>query len=127
MSHDIGIDLGGSKIALGLVDPRDEFSARRRIDTASEAGFESVVERNAIEVDALKATLPCEQRVEAVGIGGSVALAGDLLLDAAGASLKKYSFKAVSARVQVAAIEMGEDAPIQGAAWLARNRLLGSS
>ena len=303
MSHVIGIDLGGSKIALGLVNPRDEISARRRIDSESEAGLQSVVERIAIEVDALKATLPPEQKVEAVGvgapgpvdhihgdlltlvnlpgisntpfrralrerlalpvaldhdakvaalgefhfgagrrresmiyivmgtgvgaaiiyqgqliygegnsagesghmtvdpkghpchcgsrgcletytsgpalakhyaaatgekvsgaevteralagdetarellgtagralgiaiaslamtlnieqfvIGGSVALAGDLLLDAARASLKQYSFKAVSARVQVAASEMGEDAPILGAGWMARQRL----
>lgn len=60
MSHIIGIDLGGSKIALGLVSPRDEIIARRRIDTESEAGLESVVERIAIEVDALRATLPPE-------------------------------------------------------------------
>lgn len=305
MSHIIGIDLGGSKIALGLVSPRDEISARRRIDTESEAGLESVVERIAIEVDALKATLPPEQKLEAVGIGapgpvdcvsgdlltlvnlpgisntpfrralqerlalpvaldhdakvaalgefhygagreresmiyivmgtgvgaaiiyqgqliygesnsagesghmtvdpkghpchcgsrgcletytsgpalakhyaaatgdkvsgaavteralagdetarallgkagcalgiaiaslamtlnielfvigGSVANAGDLLLEAARASLKQYAFKAVSARVKVAASEMGEDAPILGAAWLARDRLIG--
>lgn len=307
MSHVIGIDLGGSKIALGLVSPRDEIIARRRIDTASDAGLQSVVERIAIKVDALKAELPSEQSAVAVGIGapgpvdhlsgdlltlvnlpgisntpfrralqeglalpvaldhdakvaalgefhygagrgrqsmiyivmgtgvgaaiiyqgqliygesnsagesghmtvdpnghqchcgsrgcletytsgpalakhyavatgekitgaevteralagdeaartllrragwalgvaiaalamtlnielfvigGSVALAGDLLLDAARASLKQYSFKAVSARVQVAASEMGEDAPMLGAAWLARNRLLASS
>ena len=305
MSHVIGIDLGGSKIALGLVSPRDEIIARRRIDTESEAGLQSVAERIAIEVDALKATLPPEQPVVAVGIGapgpvdrdsgdlltlvnlpgisntpfrralqerlalpvaldhdakvaalgefhygagceresmiyivigtgvgaaiiyqgqliygesnsagesghmtvdpkghpchcgsrgcletytsgpalakhyadatgeevsgaevneralagdetarallgsagcalgiaiaslamtlnielfvigGSVALAGDLLLDAARESLKQFSFTAVSARVKVAASEMGEDAPILGAAWLARERLSG--
>ena len=260
MSQVIGIDLGGSKIALGLVGPPDKISARRRIDTASEACLRSVVERIAIEVEALKETLPPEQSAEAVGIGApgpvdhvsgdlltlvnlpgisntpfrralqerlelpvaldhdakvaalgefhygagrgresmiyivmgtgvgaaiicqgqliygesnrvgetghmtvdpkghpchcglhgcletyssgpalakhyaaatgdnvSVASAGDLLLDAAGASLKQYSFKAVSTRVKVATSEMGEDAPILGAAWLARNRLLGSS
>ena len=307
MSHVIGIDLGGSKIALGLVSLYDEISARSRIDTESEAGLQSVVERIAIEVDALKATLPSQHPIEAVGIGapgpvdhlsgdlltlvnlpgisntpfrralqerlalpvaldhdakvaalgefhygagrgresmiyivmgtgvgaaiiyqgqliygesnsagesghmtvdpkghqchcgsrgcletyssgpalakhyaaatgeqvsgaevteralagdetarallgtagralgiaiaslamtlnielfvigGSVSTAGDLLLDAARESLKQYSFKAVSARIQIAASEMGEDAPILGAAWLARNRLLGSS
>lgn len=305
MSHVIGIDLGGSKIALGLVSPRDEIIARRRIDTESGAGLQSVAERIATEVDALKATLPPEQPVVAVGIGapgpvdrdsgdlltlvnlpgisntpfrralqerlalpvaldhdakvaalgefhygagreresmiyivigtgvgaaiiyqgqliygesnsagesghmtvdpkghpchcgsrgcletytsgpalakhyaaatggkvsgaevneralagdetarellgsagcalgiaiaslamtlnielfvigGSVAMAGDLLLDAARASLKQFSFTAVSARVKVAASEMGEDAPLLGAAWLARDRLSG--
>ena len=71
MSHVIGIDLGGSKIALGLVSPRDKIIARRRIDTASDAGLQSVIDRIAIEVEALKATLPPEQRVEAVGIGAA--------------------------------------------------------
>jgi glucokinase len=69
MSQVIGIDLGGSKIALGLVNPRDEIVARRRIDTESEAGLGSVIERIAIEVEALKAMLPAGQGVEAVGIG----------------------------------------------------------
>ena len=55
MSHVIGIDLGGSKIAFGLVGPRDEILARRRIDTRSDAGLDSVVERIAAEVEALAA------------------------------------------------------------------------
>jgi len=82
MSQVIGIDLGGSKIALGLVNPRDEIVARRRIDTESEAGLASVIERIAVEVEALKATLPAGGRVEAVGIGapGPVDhVSGDLL------------------------------------------------
>ena len=55
-----------------------------------------------------------------IDLGGSVAKAGDLLLDAARASLKQYAFKAVAARVKVTASDLGEDAPILGAAWLAR-------
>ncbi len=305
MSAVIGIDLGGSKIALGVVDQRDEIIARRRLDTDSDLGLESVIKRIAAQVDGLKATLPAGKKLAAVGvgapgpvdhargqlltlvnlpgisntpfaaalqarlslpvaldhdakaaalgefhfgagierdsliyivigtgvgaaiiyqgqliygegdsagecghmtvdpngrpchcgsrgcletyasgpalsrhyaaatgeevdgaevtaralagderarallagagralgiaiaclamtlnierfvIGGSVAGAGDLLLDPARASLKRYSFKAVSARVQVIASELGEDAPILGAAWLARQRLMG--
>ena len=82
MSHVIGIDLGGSKIALGLVNPRDEIVARRRIDAQSEAGLASVIERIAVEVEALKAALLAEQRIAAVGIGapGPVDhVSGDLL------------------------------------------------
>ena len=82
MSHVIGIDLGGSKIAFGLVDAQDRVVARRRIDTESDAGLESVVERIAVEVDALRAILPAGQRVDAVGIGapGPVDhIRGDLL------------------------------------------------
>ncbi|MCY3863947.1 MAG: ROK family protein [Chloroflexi bacterium] len=82
MSHVIGIDLGGSKIALGLVNPRDEIIARRRIDTESEAGLGSVIERIAVEIEALKASLQAGRRVDAVGIGapGPVDhVSGDLL------------------------------------------------
>jgi predicted NBD/HSP70 family sugar kinase len=61
-----------------------------------------------------------------IDLGGGVANAGDLLLGAARASLKQYAFKAVAARVKAAASEMGEDAPLLGAAGLARNRLIGS-
>lgn len=71
------------------------------------------------------ASLAMTLNIELYVIGGSVANAGDLLLEAARASLKRYAFKAVSARVKVTASEMGEDAPILGAAWLARDRLIG--
>lgn len=69
MSHVIGIDLGGSKIALGLVSTGDEIMARRRIDTESEVGLASVIERIAAEIEALQATPPAGRNVEAVGIG----------------------------------------------------------
>lgn len=69
MSHRIGIDLGGSKIALGLVSPADEILARRRIDTNADAGLERVVKRIADEVEALAATLTSEEAVAAVGVG----------------------------------------------------------
>ena len=82
MSTVIGIDLGGSKIALGLVDAQDRIVARRRIDTESDAGLESVVERIAFEVDALQAVLESGGRVDAIGVGapGPVDhISGDLL------------------------------------------------
>ena len=69
MSYTIGIDLGGSKIALGLVGPQDEILARRRIETNADAGLQSVVERIAVEVAALRATLPPGEVVAAVGVG----------------------------------------------------------
>ena len=69
MSHVIGIDLGGSKIALGLVSPADEILARRRIDTHADAGLQSVSERIALEVAALRRTLPPDEAVGAVGVG----------------------------------------------------------
>ena len=69
MSCVIGIDLGGSKIALGLVSAQDEILARRRIDTDADAGLQSVVERIAVEVARLQATLPRAEAVSAVGVG----------------------------------------------------------
>lgn len=69
MSHVIGIDLGGSKIALGLAGPQDEILARRRIDTNADAGLQSVVERIAVEVAALGAALPPVESIAAVGVG----------------------------------------------------------
>ena len=69
MSCVIGIDLGGSKIALGLVSAQDEILARRRIDTHADAGLQSVVERIADEVAALQLALPRDGAVAAVGVG----------------------------------------------------------
>ncbi len=69
MSHVIGIDLGGSKIALGLVGPRDEILARRRIDTDADAGLDSVVRRIAVEVDELQRALAPDESIAAVGVG----------------------------------------------------------
>ena len=82
MSYAIGIDLGGSKIALGLVSPAHEILARRHIDTDADQGLHSVIERIAREVDALKAELSRGDAVAAVGIGspGPVDhISGDLL------------------------------------------------
>ena len=82
MSRVIGIDLGGSKIALGLVNSRDEILARRRIDTNADAGLPSVIDRIAAEVDALEAMLPAGEKLTGAGIGvpGPVDhISGDLL------------------------------------------------
>jgi glucokinase len=68
MSHVVGIDLGGSKIALGLVSPGDEILARRRIDTDADAGLQSVTKRIAVEVAALRGTLAPDEVLAAVGM-----------------------------------------------------------
>ena len=69
MSWVIGIDLGGSKIALGLVSPGDEILSRRRIDTNADDGVEKVTERIAAQVDSLKRDLPGGATITGVGIG----------------------------------------------------------
>ena len=82
MSAVVGIDLGGSKIALGLVNAENSILARRRIDTCAEAGLDSVIERIAEQVASLRAELPGDQDITALGIGapGPVDhIRGDLL------------------------------------------------
>ena len=69
MNWVIGIDLGGSKIALGLVSPGDEILSRRRIDTNADDGAEKVTERIAAQVDSLKRDLPGGATIAGVGIG----------------------------------------------------------
>jgi len=49
----IGVDLGGTKIELGLVDPADQIVARRRISTEDQRGPANVVERIAACADEL--------------------------------------------------------------------------
>ncbi len=69
MTWVIGVDLGGSKIALGLVSARAEILSRRRIDTRADEGVDSVCARIAAQVDALKRELPPGARLAGVGIG----------------------------------------------------------
>jgi glucokinase len=64
----VGVDLGGTKIALGLIDPSETVVARRRIPTNADDGPDSVVARIAENVAALQAHLPDDARIGAVGI-----------------------------------------------------------
>jgi glucokinase len=64
----IGIDLGATKIALGLIDPSDRIVARRRIPTGGDAGPQVVVGRIAQAAAEVAGELPAGERVAAVGI-----------------------------------------------------------
>ncbi|MDQ3250559.1 MAG: ROK family protein, partial [Chloroflexota bacterium] len=64
----IGVDLGATKIALGLLDPENRIVARRRIPTQAKNGVQSVVERIAQSTAELTAQLPAGQRLAALGI-----------------------------------------------------------
>lgn len=64
----IGIDLGATKIALGLVAPDNRIAARRRFPTEAARGPESVVERIAAAVAEMKGETPAGHRVAAVGM-----------------------------------------------------------
>lgn len=69
MTWVIGIDLGGSKIALGLVSPDHQVISRRRIATDADEGAAGVAARIAAQVDALKRDLPWGASIAGVGIG----------------------------------------------------------
>jgi glucokinase len=64
----IGVDLGGTKIALGLIDPQDRIVAQHRITTHPEEGPETTVARIAIAVELLSRHLPAATSVDALGI-----------------------------------------------------------
>ncbi len=63
-----GIDLGGTKVDLGLVDPHDRIVARRRIATNGDDGPQAVVERIARNVAELTKELPGGEQIAALGI-----------------------------------------------------------
>jgi glucokinase len=79
----IGIDLGGTKIDIGLVNPHDQITACRRIPTDGENGPQAVVERIARSVAELEKALPEGQQISALGIcsPGPVDHQTGLLLD----------------------------------------------
>lgn len=62
----VGVDLGGTKIDIGLVAPDNTVPARRRIATDSEHGAASVVERIAAVVESFE--LPAGEKIAALGI-----------------------------------------------------------
>jgi glucokinase len=57
-------------------------------------------------------------------IGGSVAKSGDLLLQPAREMVPQYAHQSVAATVRIVANELGEDGPILGCGWLARQTLI---
>jgi glycyl-radical enzyme activating protein/glucokinase-like ROK family protein len=79
----IGVDLGGTKIEIGLISPENRVTARVRIPTNPALGPESVVERIAAEVEKLSLKKPAGARVAALGLcaPGPVDNAAGMLLD----------------------------------------------
>jgi glucokinase len=64
----VGVDLGGTKTALGLISPDNQIVAHRRIPTQAEDGAERVVSRIVEQVRELEQSLPAGQKVAALGI-----------------------------------------------------------
>jgi glucokinase len=88
-----------------------ESTARQVMDEAGEA--------LGIAVATMAMTLDIELYV----FGGSVPKCGDILLEPARRTVPKYSFRTVGPRVRLVVSELGDDGPILGCGWLARQIL----
>jgi glycyl-radical enzyme activating protein/glucokinase-like ROK family protein len=64
----VGIDLGGTKIDVGLVSPEDKIIERRRIPTQAWEGPQRVVERISACISDLVTLLPAGKTIAALGI-----------------------------------------------------------
>ncbi len=79
----IGVDLGGTKIEIGLISPENRVTARVRIPTNPGLGPESLVQRIAAEVEKLSLKKPVDARIAALGLcaPGPVDNSAGMLLD----------------------------------------------
>ena len=64
----VGVDLGRTKIAMGLIDPQSRIVAQRRLSTNAQEGARAVLERIARGVADLEGELPSGERIHALGI-----------------------------------------------------------
>jgi glucokinase len=66
------------------------------------------------------ATMAMILNIDLYVVGGGVAKAGDLLLEPARKTVPQYSYRSVSSLVRIVATELGDDGPLLGCGWLAR-------
>ncbi len=64
----VGVDLGATKIAAGLVTPENEIVKKLYVETGVGQGPQAVVERIANCVEQLQAALPAQARMAAIGV-----------------------------------------------------------
>jgi glucokinase len=64
----VGVDLGGTTIKLGLIDPQNKILERRKIPTNPEEGPESAIEHIAEVVDEFRKFVPDKENIAALGI-----------------------------------------------------------
>ena len=74
-------------------------------------------------VGVMIATIAMTLDIELYVIGGSVIKAGDLVLEPARRTMPDYAFQSIASRVRIMAAELGDDGPILGCGWLARQSL----
>jgi glucokinase len=64
----VGIDLGGTKIELGLIAPDNRVIARKRIAAQTEEGVALVTERIVAVIKELELSLPIGEKISALGM-----------------------------------------------------------
>jgi glucokinase len=64
----IGIDLGATKIALGLIDPENRIVARQRVPTNVTEGPQAAAARMVNSIKELEQALPAGQKIASIGI-----------------------------------------------------------
>jgi len=64
----VGVDLGGTTIKLGLIDPQNKILERRKIPTNPEEGPESAIEHIAEVVNEYRNFVPGKENIAALGI-----------------------------------------------------------
>jgi glucokinase len=91
-----------------------------RLAAAGDPLAHNVLENAGDALGAAVATIAMMMDIDLFVIGGSVAKAGDLLLEPARRAVPKYSFASVSQRVRILSTALHDDGPILGCAWLAQ-------
>jgi glucokinase len=103
-------------------DPVNELTAQEIVQRATngEVAAITVMTDAGDALGAAVATTAMLMDMDLFVIGGSVAKAGDVLLEPARKAVWKYAFQSVASRIKIVATKLHEDGAILGCAWQAR-------
>jgi len=114
----VGVDLGGTNIAAGVVDPRGRVLGRAKVKTRAEDGADAVVARiGKVARDAMAAARLDEGDVLGLGVGapGAVDMGRGLVLDAPNLRWTRFPLARALAREFRTPVVVDNDANV--AAW----------
>lgn len=114
----------GQSVLKDLHEQSKEITAKDIFDAAREqdAFAQEVVDHLAHYLGRSLAQISTVTNPEKFVIGGGVSRAGNLLLDPISQYFKQYAFKTMELHTDIVLAELGNDAGIVGAAWLALNK-----
>ncbi|MCJ8006829.1 ROK family glucokinase [Lederbergia wuyishanensis] len=117
-------DYEGDSQLKALLDSNGDITAKDIFD-AAQAGDQlalSTVDSLADHLGLALANIGSLFNPERIVIGGGVSKAGDFLVGKIEQYFKKYAFKPVGESTEIVLAQLGNDAGIAGAAWLAANK-----